>query len=121
MRHLEWAGGDPAGPDLFVAEAGRYTRTEDGREGSVQREQGPARDWLLTAEERAFVTEKATRRRLGFALQPRFTNTWTVPAPRPSNQAPDEAHFAATRSRGLLVQHSLAMDAVDVAFAGPVP
>ena len=102
MRHLEWAGGDPAGPDLFVAEAGRYTRTEDGREGSVQREQGPARDWLLTAEERAFVTEKATRRRLGFALQPRFTNTWTVPAPRPSNQTPDVAHFAATRSRGQL-------------------
>ena len=27
------------------------------------------------------MTEKATRRRLGFALQPRFTNTWTVPAP----------------------------------------
>ena len=73
----------------------------------MQREQGPARDWLLTAEERAFVTEKAPRRQLGFALQPRFTNIWTVPAPRPSNQTPDVAHFAATRSRGHLVRRRL--------------
>ena len=38
----------------------------------MQREQGLAQDWLLTAEERAFVTEKAMRRRLGFALQLKF-------------------------------------------------
>jgi hypothetical protein len=39
------------------------------RRGRCNENRGPARDWLLTAEERAFVTEKATRCRLGFALQ----------------------------------------------------
>ena len=38
----------------------------------MQREPGPARGWLLTAEEQAFVTEKATRSWLGFALQLKF-------------------------------------------------
>ena len=38
----------------------------------MQREQGQAPGWLLTAEEQAFVTEKATRSWLGFALQLKF-------------------------------------------------
>ena len=38
----------------------------------MQREQGRAWDWLLTVEEHVFVTEKATRSRLGLALQLKF-------------------------------------------------
>ena len=38
----------------------------------MQREQGRAWDWLLTVEEQVFVTEKATRSRLGLALQLKF-------------------------------------------------
>ena len=56
----------------------------------MQREQGPARDWLLTAEERAFVTEKATRRQLGFALQLKFYQR-TGRFPERVSDLPEEA------------------------------
>jgi Domain of unknown function (DUF4158) len=56
----------------------------------VHREQGPARDWLLTAEERAFVTEKATRRQLGFALQLKFYQR-TGRFPERVSDLPEEA------------------------------
>jgi hypothetical protein len=71
----------------------------------VQREQGPARDWLLTAEERAFVAAKAMRRRLGLALQLKFyQRTGRFPervSDLPEGAVDDLAEQLATSAAGL--------------------